>query len=88
MPDGWEIRNSLNPLANDASEDPDNDGHDFDNSGNIDSDEAFTNLEEYYAGTDPWDADSDNDRITDGWEVFYGLNPNSIEVYRPDVYEI
>jgi hypothetical protein len=57
-------------LANDGSEDPDNDGYDFDNSGSIDNDEDFTNLEEYYAGTDPYDSDSDNDGITDGWEVF------------------
>ena len=26
MPDGWEIQNGLNPLVNDASDDPDGDG--------------------------------------------------------------
>ena len=39
MPDGWEVENRLDPLVNDANEDPDRDG--------------FTNLEEYNNGTDP-----------------------------------
>ncbi len=39
MPDWWEVKYSLNPLVNDAGEDPDDDG--------------YTNLEEYIAGTNP-----------------------------------
>lgn len=44
MAHGWEVPNSLNPLANDAQADPDQDGS--------------TNLEEYSAGTDPQNANS------------------------------
>jgi hypothetical protein len=39
MPDGWEAAYRLDPLANDAADDPDKDGK--------------TNLEEYRDGTDP-----------------------------------
>ena len=62
MPDAWEEMFGLNPLVNDANQDPDGDG--------------LTNLEEYNAGTDPFDADSDDDEIPDGYEVDNGLNPN------------
>ena len=41
MPDGWEIEHSLNPLANDAGNDPDGDG--------------LSNFEEYKMDTDPRD---------------------------------
>jgi alpha-tubulin suppressor-like RCC1 family protein len=41
MPDGWEYYHGLNPLQNDASDDPDGD--------------SFTNLQEYQNGTDPQD---------------------------------
>ena len=39
MPDDWEIAHFLDPLVNDADDDPDEDG--------------YTNLEEYLADTDP-----------------------------------
>lgn len=52
MPDDFEIANNLDPLRNDATEDPDSDN--------------FTNLQEFQAGTDPRDNDSDNDSILDG----------------------
>ncbi len=55
MLDGWEINNGLNPLVDDSATDLDGDG--------------LTNLEEYEAGTDPNDADSDDDGLTDGDEV-------------------
>jgi hypothetical protein len=55
MPDGWEVDNGLDPLANDAANDADGDG--------------LTNLEEYQAGTDPQDSDSDDDGINDLVEV-------------------
>ncbi len=41
MPDGWESNNGLNPLSNNASDDPDGDWQ--------------TNLEEYQAGSNPCD---------------------------------
>ncbi len=42
MPDGWEAANGLDPLKNDAGLDRDGDG--------------FTNVQEYWAATDPRDA--------------------------------
>jgi subtilisin family serine protease len=66
MTDGWEVRYGFDPLDvldpgpnNDATED--NDG--------------LTNLEESQNGTDPTDADTDDDGMPDGWEVDHGLNP-------------
>ena len=44
MPDEWELKNTLNPFADDAADDPDEDD--------------WSNLEEYKAGTDPNDPDS------------------------------
>ena len=61
MTDGWEVDNALNPLVDDASLDPDNDG--------------LTNLQEVQAGTNPQVADSDNDGMPDGWEHDNNLNP-------------
>ncbi|MFX1512167.1 MAG: right-handed parallel beta-helix repeat-containing protein [Promethearchaeota archaeon] len=61
IPDGWEIYNNLNPLSNDANEDPDTDN--------------LSNLDEYLHGTNPTNADSDVDGLPDGWEVRWGFNP-------------
>jgi len=61
MPDGFEVDNGLNPLLDDASEDPDNDD--------------LTNLNEYYFGTLAQDEDTDDDLIFDGYEVIHSLNP-------------
>jgi len=62
MPDDWENFYGLDPTdASDASGDVDSDG--------------LTNLEELQQGTDPNDSDSDNDEMSDGWEVSNGLNP-------------
>ncbi len=64
MPDVWEILFDLDPQdPTDAALDPDQDG--------------LTNLEEYTYGTDPGIADTDRDRLLDGWELANGLNPLS-----------
>ena len=49
------------PALHAVNPDPDRDG----------LDEAA----ELLAGTDPWDADSDDDGMPDGWEESYGLDP-------------
>jgi hypothetical protein len=63
IPDDWKIAHGLDP--NDplvAYEDPDHDG--------------LTNLEEYQAGTDPNNPDTDGDGLADGDEVHvYHTNP-------------
>ncbi len=61
MGDKWELDHGLNPLVDDAADDPDSDG--------------ATNLEESQAGTDPSNPDTDADGLPDGWEISYGLNP-------------
>ena len=50
--------------------DPSDGGADWDGDG-------LTNAEEQSAGTDMNNPDTDNDGMPDGWEVNYGLNPNS-----------
>ncbi len=62
MPDSWELIYGLNPDdPSDYLKDNDNDG--------------LTNLEEFLAGTDPTNPDSDGDGISDGEEVKGGTNP-------------
>jgi len=55
MLDGWEVDNSLNPLLDDAGDDPDLD--------------TLTNLAEYQINTDPQNNDTDADNLLDGAEV-------------------
>jgi len=62
IPDGYEVKYSLDPLLNDASSDADTDG--------------LTNLQEYQFGTDPTNSDTDGDGISDGEEVAAGTDPN------------
>ncbi len=61
IPDEWEIQNGLNPLVNDTTLDPDNDG--------------LTNIQEYTFNTNPYNNDTDSDAMPDGWEVNNNLNP-------------
>lgn len=63
MLDAWEVFYDLDPTAaGDAGDDPDGDG--------------YTSLEEYRAGTDPTDADMDDDGLTDVCEILYtGTDP-------------
>jgi len=62
MPDDWELIYGLDPTDSDDAE--------------LDGDEdELTNLEEYQAGTDPTDSDTDDDGMKDGWEVDNNLDP-------------
>ena len=72
MIDGWEVQFDLNPLLDsDANLDSDNDSYDGNGNGKIDSDELFTNIREFYYGTDPKNEDTDDDGMKDGWEWYF-----------------
>ena len=66
MPDSWEDAHGL------EKGNPDDANDDNDANGGAD---GLTNLEEFQAGTDPRDADSDDDGLKDGEEVHGTLNP-------------
>jgi len=63
MLDWWEVENNLDPFVpSDAKLDPDFDG--------------LTNLKEFFNLTDPFDDDSDDDSLGDGFElIFSRTNP-------------
>ncbi|MBI3892182.1 MAG: proprotein convertase P-domain-containing protein, partial [Candidatus Wallbacteria bacterium] len=62
IPDSWERSHGLNPNdPSDASADPDADG--------------LTNLQEYQAGTDPHNADTNGNGISDSVELAQGGDP-------------
>jgi hypothetical protein len=64
LPDQWEME-QFGDLSHNPGDDDDVGGPD-----------GLTNLEEYQNGTDPLDADSDDDGLTDGAEVHtYGTDP-------------
>lgn len=69
LPNAWEIDNGLDPLddgtiniINGAIGDPDVD--------------LLVNSNEYAYGTDPWDPDTDDDGLTDYFEVTFSNAPN------------
>ncbi|MGD9612599.1 MAG: hypothetical protein AB7V22_06815, partial [Kiritimatiellia bacterium] len=65
LPDPWEVAMGLDALsgggADGAAGDPDRD--------------KLVNSQEFARNTHPLRADTDGDRMTDGWEVTYGFNP-------------
>ncbi len=61
MYDGWEVLSGLDPAANDASLDADDDG--------------LPNNQEFNYGTDPQSSDSDGDDIPDADELADGSDP-------------
>lgn len=72
MPDTWEMSNgpAVNELVADGHLDPDNDGLD--------------NHQEMVMGTWPNHPDYDNDKLPDGWEVSWGLNPKVADATTVD----
>ncbi len=72
MPDGWEVRYTLNPLVNDAGADPDSD--------------QLTNLQEYGVGTDPKCSDTDLDGLpdnVDAYPIAYDTTPPVFTITYP-----
>ena len=66
MPDDYEQANAcLDPLVDDAADDPDNDD--------------LANIDEMDAGTDPCDDDSDDDTFLDGQEISLGSDPLNVD---------
>jgi hypothetical protein len=65
MPNGWEKKNGLDPQKDDAQEDPDAD--------------LLVNIDEYAEGTDPQNADTDGDGVSDGQEVLDDTDPTDSE---------
>jgi len=80
MPDGWEVVHGLDPTDPwDALYDPDSDGLDLDQSGDMNLERLWTNLDEFryvastpdgYNATDPREGDTDGDGLGDGSEYF------------------
>jgi alpha-tubulin suppressor-like RCC1 family protein len=88
----FEATYGLNVDTNDGGGDLDGDGltnHEEFSGGTdpqlADADgDGLTDLQERTAGTDPWLWDSDWDGLSDGFEVKYGLNPNSYQATDTD----
>ena len=85
MADDWELANGLNPNdPSDATQDADSDGlinvDEYNlridpNNPDVDADGLLDGEEVNVLGTDPEDADTDDDQIPDGWELDNGLDP-------------
>ena len=81
LPDAWEMQYGLDPL--------DDGTIDFDQGANGDPDgELLQNIDEYLLGTDPTDADTDNDTYSDSAEDLYGVwasvNATGTNPLKPD----
>lgn len=63
IPNDWEYEKSGSTVGVDDAADEDTDG--------------LTGLQEYQNATDPFDPDSDDDWMPDGWEVDNGLSPTN-----------
>ena len=75
IPDGWEALHNMNPkISSDWILDLDSDGVEY-TVNNITLQINFTARDEYIAGTDPNDPDSDDDIMLDGWENYFKLDP-------------
>ncbi|MCK5159782.1 MAG: hypothetical protein KAR08_11520, partial [Candidatus Heimdallarchaeota archaeon] len=76
--DGWEVLYDYNPLLADSHYDNDTDG--------------LNSTMEFLLGSDPYDADTDGDGITDGDEyLLHGTDPTLVDTdgdYIPDNFEI
>lgn len=84
LPDLWEVQQKTNPKLSDANIDADNDGltHAEEFAAGTKPFIADTDLDGLSDGreltvlrTNPLKPDSDDDKIPDGWEVQYALNP-------------
>lgn len=90
IPDGWEFYNGLDPLVDDAGNDPDLDllsnyleymleTEPLNN--DTDSDSLLDGAEYYTYGTNPVEDDTDSDDMPDGWEIANGLNATFDDAY-------
>jgi len=88
MNDGFEVRNNLNPFADDASDDLDNDGlsnidesnHNTNpNNPDTDNDGLSDGMEINQTDTDPLSPDTDLDGMNDGDEVYVGMEPDNAD---------
>ncbi|HID73980.1 MAG TPA: hypothetical protein EYP43_02890, partial [Thermoplasmata archaeon] len=71
MFDVWEKQYGLRwDDPRDRDVDTDEDGYDVDGDGTVSPEEEFTNYEEFLAGTNPADPDTDRDGMIDSWEVY------------------
>lgn len=71
MPDNWERERGLDPLRDDRSADPDDDG--------------LSNIREFQHKLDPRNPDSDEDQFPDGTEIRNGYDPSAPGDIRPAV---